>query len=85
MTIIQFSTEEKQQIVSKVKHYFETEMDREIGGFEAEFLVDFFAREIGGYFYNRGLYDAQAVVTARVGDIADAIADIEKPVSFGSG
>ena len=81
MTSIQFSKEEKQRIVARVKHYFETEMNQEIGSFEAEFLVDFFAGEIGGYFYNRGLYDAQAVVAARLADITDALAEIEKPVA----
>ena len=80
MAIIQFSAEEKQRIVGKVKQYVETEMNQEIGSFEAEFLLDFFAGEIGGYFYNRGLYDAQAVVSAKLNDITDALAEIEKPV-----
>ena len=81
MTKIKFTREEKEQITGKVKRYFETEMNQDIGSFEAEFLIDFFAEEIGGYFYNRGLFDAQLIVSAKVDEIADALAEIEKPVS----
>ena len=58
MTKIKFNQEEKEQIAARVKRYFETEMNQDIGSFEAEFLIDFFAEEIGGYFYNRGLYES---------------------------
>ncbi len=83
MTKIKFSQEEKEQIAGKVKHYFETEMNQDIGSFEAEFLIDFFAEEIGGYFYNRGLYDAQVIVSGKVEEIADALVEIEKPLGPG--
>ena len=52
MNEIKFSSEEKQQIVLKVKSYFSNELNQDIGGFDAEFLIDFFAQEIGSYFYN---------------------------------
>ena len=58
MSEIKFSREEKERIVKKVETYFSNELDQEIGNFEAEFLIDFFADEIGAYFYNRGLNDA---------------------------
>ncbi len=41
-------------------------------------LLDFFTKEIGGDFYNRGLYDAQAVVAARADDISEAILGLER-------
>lgn len=79
MSEITFSREEKTAIAAKIRAYVEREMDWEIGGFEAEFLLDFFASEIGAYFYNRGLQDAQAVVTAKLSEISEAIDEIEKP------
>jgi len=85
MTKIKFSQEEKEQMAVKVKRYFESELKQDIGSFEAEFLIDFFAEEIGGYFYNRGLYDAQVIISGKVEEIADALAEIEKPVSSGPG
>ncbi|WP_339328413.1 DUF2164 family protein [Luteimonas aquatica] len=45
-------------------------------------LLDFLAEEIGGYFYNRGLYDAQALVSAKMDDLSDAIYQLERPTEF---
>ncbi len=82
MEKIEFSADEKSVIVRKVKMYFQEELNQEIGGFDAEFLVDFFAEEIGAYFYNRGLYDAQALIAGKVDELSDAIYDLEKPTEF---
>ncbi|HOY22742.1 MAG TPA: DUF2164 domain-containing protein [Cellvibrio sp.] len=82
MSNIEFSKAEKELIVRKVQVYFSREMDQELGQFDAEFLLDFFAKEVGAYFYNRGLRDAQSVIEAKVADIADALYEIEKPTEF---
>jgi len=75
---IKFSDEEKKAIGLKVQRYVEEELDLEIGQFDAEFLLDFFSREIGEYFYNRGLYDAQAVLETKIEEIGEAIMQLEK-------
>jgi uncharacterized protein (DUF2164 family) len=82
MSTIEFSKAEKELITRKVQLYFSKEMDQELGQFDAEFLIDFFAEEVGAYFYNRGLRDAQSVIEAKVADIADALYEIEKPTEF---
>ena len=82
MSKIEFTLEEKNLIARKIQMYFREELDQEIGGFDAEFLLDFFAEEVGAYFYNRGLYDARAVLESRILDITEAIYDIEKPTDF---
>ncbi len=82
MSEIKFSKEEKELIVQKVKLYFTDELDQDIGQFDAEFLLDFFAEEIGPYFYNRGLYDAKAVLTSKIESIDEALYEIEKPTEF---
>ena len=79
---MQFSADEKAEITGKVKMYFREELDQEIGSFDAEFLVDFFAEEIGAYFYNRGLYDAQALISTKVGEISEAIYELERPTTL---
>ena len=79
MKEIEFSKEQKRRIVSKVKDYFSEELQQDIGGFEAEFLLDFFAREIGGYFYNRGLFDAQQVFNEKMEDLGYSLQELEKP------
>ena len=77
---VEFTRDEIDRIVSKVKKYFETELNQEIGGFEAEFLVDFFSKEIGSYFYNKGITDAQSLFTNKAEEIGYLIQDLEKPV-----
>ncbi|GGO87552.1 hypothetical protein GCM10011348_41010 [Marinobacterium nitratireducens] len=82
MAMIEFSREEKALIVRRIQLYFREELEQDIGQFDAEFLLDFFAEELGAYFYNRGLYDAQAVLEKRLDSIAEAIGEIEKPTEF---
>ena len=73
MAEIEFSDDEKRVLVGKIQEYFDNEMDQDIGQFDAQFLLDFFAREIGPYFYNRALSDAQTVFQSRLGVIVDAV------------
>ena len=84
MSEITFTTEERSIICRKIQLYFqeELEQEQELGQFDAGFLLDFFAEEIGPYFYNRGLYDAQAILETRMENIAEAIYEIEKPTRF---
>ncbi len=82
MAEIEFTREEKEAIARKIQLYFREELEQDIGQFDAEFLLDFFAEEIGGFFYNRGLYDAQAVLEGRLEDFRDAIYEIEKPTTY---
>ena len=82
MSGISFTREEKEHIVGRIKRYFSEELDQAIGQFDAEFLLDFFAVEVGAYFYNRGLYDAQAALAARIDEVQDAIGQLEQPTEF---
>ena len=82
MSAIEFSDGEKEIIIDKVKSYFESELGQEIGQFDAEFLLEFFSKEIGTFFYNRGLYDAQTILEQRFDSITQAIYEIEVPTKF---
>lgn len=82
MAEIEFSKEEKEILIKKIKLYFSEELKQEIGQFDAQFLLDFFAEEVGPYFYNRGLYAAQAILEKRMDDIAEAIYELEKVTEF---
>ncbi len=82
MSEISFSAEEKAHIVRKIQLYFDQELKQQIGRFDAEFLLDFMAEEVGVYFYNRGLYDAQVILSKRLDDLTETILDLEKPTEF---
>ena len=82
MALIKFSDDEKKLIVGRVQFYFQEELGQELGSFDAEFLLDFFAEELGAYLYNRALYDAQAIMQRRLEDFGEAIFELEKPTDF---
>lgn len=81
MTDIAFTAVEKQHLVGRLQRYFADELRQEIGAFDAEFLLDFIASDMGAHFYNRGLHDAQAALAARLGDVHDAILQLERPTN----
>jgi len=80
--LIEFTSQEKNVLVEKVKHYFENELSQDIGQFDAEFLLEFFSKEIGVYHYNKGLKDAQDIFKSKVESITDAIYELEIPTEF---
>ena len=81
MALFSFSKPEKEAITQKIQAYFASELDQKIGTFEAGFLLEFFAEQIGPYFYNKGLHDSQAVLKKRMDEITNAIDSLEKPTS----
>jgi len=79
MKKVTFTTEQKAHIVHKIKAYFNNELGEEIGQFDAEFLLDFFAEEIGPYFYNKGLIDAASVIEAHTDVMKETLYTMEEP------
>ncbi|MFV8781586.1 DUF2164 domain-containing protein [Microbulbifer sp. SA54] len=82
MKEIEFSKAQKELMVSKLKAYFNDELNQDIGGFEAEFFIDFIAKELGPYFYNRGLFDAQQVFHEKMEELGYIIQELEKPEGY---
>lgn len=78
MTDITFTPREKEAMTKKIQEYCREELEQDLSRFEAEFLLEFFKKEIGGFFYNRGLYDAQAIVAKRVEELSESIVALEK-------
>jgi len=82
MAAIEFTKEEKEVIIKIIRLYFSQELEQEIGQFDAQFLLDFFAQEVSAYFYNRGLYDAQAILGRRLEDMSEAVYEVDKITEF---
>lgn len=80
---VAFSKEERDAIVAAIQDYMREDLEMEVGGFDAGFLLDFFTEKIGAYYYNRGLYDAQALLSKRMDAIGEAILELEKPAGLG--
>ena len=82
MSKIEFTAEQRELMVQKIQTYFEDELDQDLGQFDAEFLLDFFASNIGAHFYNRGLHDTRAIFEARIETIDEDIYGIEKDIRY---
>lgn len=77
---VSINAEQKAQLVSKLKRYFEDELDQDIGGFEAEFLLDFIGKELGIHYYNKGIEDAQSAVAQKHSELTDLFFELEQVV-----
>ena len=78
MKPIKFEKEERAAIVAKIQRYFVDELDSEIGAIPAELLLNFFTEQIGPFYYNQGLGDAQAAMARMVDNINDEIHGLEQ-------
>jgi uncharacterized protein (DUF2164 family) len=78
MKPIKFEKEERAAIVSRIQRYFVDELESEIGAIPAELLLNFFTEQIGPFYYNQGLGDAQAVLGRLVDNINDEIYGLEQ-------
>ena len=78
MKPIVFSREETADITAKLRAYFRDELEMDLAALPAEMLLDFLSREIGPFFYNRAVYDAQVVVAKKAEDIVEALAGLER-------
>lgn len=78
MKEISFTKDEREQLRDKIQRFFEDKLDRDLGQFEAEFVLDFFSEAIAPLYYNRGLQDAHAAFASRMEHAVDDIYALEK-------
>lgn len=78
MKKIALSKEEKAEAISRIRRYFSDELDQDLGALPAEFLLEFFASEIGAFYYNQGLRDAHAALTKQMDNFSEAIYLLER-------
>ena len=75
-----FSREMKDTLIQQLQGYFKTELDQELGNFEAEFLLDFFSENIGPHYYNQAVRDTQKHLLGYLDTLNERIDELEKPI-----
>ncbi len=78
MPKIELAKEIRDAMAQALSAYLREELDLEVKGFDAVFLLDFIGERLGPYFYNQGLYDAQAIVSNKADEVGDAILSLER-------
>jgi|TARA_B100001971_G_scaffold124740_1_gene114847 uncharacterized protein (DUF2164 family) len=71
--MIKLSKENKEKITQEIQEWFSENLDQEIGNLDAEFLLDFFAEKIVGFFYNHALSDVHGLINERTETLTDEI------------
>jgi uncharacterized protein (DUF2164 family) len=79
MVTIELDETVRDELVSRLQRYFEDELKLEIGSFDAQFLLDFFAEQVACHYYNQGLADALKAVGSKFEEIADLVYQLEQP------
>jgi len=54
MSKIEFPAQQKEQLIQKLQKYMSKELDVELGQFDADFLLDFISKEMGGHLLQSG-------------------------------
>ena len=78
MSNIEFDNQQKSVLMEKLQDYFSKELDFELGQFDSEFLLDFISQEIGAYYYNQGLADAQSLLAQKIDMLTEGFYELEK-------
>jgi len=76
--LFQFSVEQRAGIARELKQFMAERFELEMGGFEAEELLDFFAQKCGPLFYNQAVLDVQTVLKDRFDSIESDLWALEK-------
>ncbi|MFZ4606231.1 MAG: DUF2164 domain-containing protein [Caulobacter sp.] len=72
--------EDRPQLGRKLRAYLKDELDLEIGGLDAELLLDMLCERIGPRFYNQGLRDAATALAKRMDVLTEALEELERPL-----
>lgn len=68
----------REELVSRLQDYLDSELGVELGRFDVEFLVDFITRHMGFEFYNQGLADALKALEDKMQDFTETLYELEQ-------
>ncbi|WP_293902650.1 DUF2164 domain-containing protein [Phenylobacterium sp.] len=80
MVKIELPKDSRDALARALSKYLKDDLDVEVNGFDAVFLLDFITETVGPHFYNQGLYDAQAILAKKTDEIGEAILGLEQAV-----
>ncbi|RIW35083.1 DUF2164 domain-containing protein [Bacillus salacetis] len=80
MLVIKMSKEEKEEIIGRIQTFHYEQHGEEIGNIGAENLFEFFMKELGPYFYNKGIMDSKEVLMDKMLQVEDDLYALKRPV-----
>lgn len=77
---INFSKQQKDQMLSDIQRFFYEERDEEIGSLAAENVLEFFKKHLGPHFYNEGIRDSKKMMDEKLATLEEDFYLLERPV-----
>ncbi len=79
MDLLSLSPIQKERLIAQFQNYFNDELSMDLGQFDVEFLLSFIEKNLGSAYYNKGLNDAQALMSAKVELLTESVVELERP------
>ena len=76
--IMTLTPEQESEACHKIKRFMEDRFELDLGSFEAAEILELFTREIAPHYYNRGIFDTQALLKERFEILESDIWSLEK-------
>ena len=78
MPKIELTKQVREDAARALSRYLKAELDLDVTGFDAVFLLDFVTEHLGPHFYNQALADAQALLGKKMDEMGEAIWQLEQ-------
>ena len=78
---IRLEGERRERALDATKRFFEVELDQRLSDFNAERILDFFARELGAPVYNQAIGDARKFMAQKLEDLDVEFYEPDEPWS----
>ena len=78
MSAINIDPRLREEMANDLKRYLDSELDIQMGGFDVQFLLEFFEGKLACHYYNQGLTDALAAFEAKVTEFGELVYELER-------
>ncbi|WP_296188015.1 DUF2164 domain-containing protein [Pseudomonas sp. UBA1879] len=76
--ILTLTPEQEREACQTLKRFMEDRFELSLGSFEAAEILELFTREIAPHYYNRAIFDAQALLKERFEGLESDMWSLEK-------
>ncbi len=68
----------REELVSSLQRYLDDELSVQLGGFDVQFLLEFFENSLACHYYNQGLADALKAFEQKASEIGELVYELEQ-------
>ena len=80
MIPINLPKEQKDEIIQRLRTFYEVERSESIGELAAEQIIDFMLKEIGPFVYNKAIADVRQMMDQKAMQIEEELYAMEKSI-----